>query len=171
MVEDAFVARALRPASTMGKVLKGLMTVGERHPDMVQVDDWGIAVDEGVSASWEEIADVYVLVIGTERHIVYELAPWAAQQRGQQGRYYPGRWRGASGLGQVQPALDPQLYDRDEFEILLAIHTRTGGRFPTPERVWRGHGQADELRRDWFGATQDRSVDWALPRPERQDLP
>ncbi|WP_156253154.1 hypothetical protein [Pseudactinotalea terrae] len=147
--QDAFVARSTQSGNRVLDALQDLL-MGTRRPFELRVDGHGIEVTgrAGVAASWADIADVYILTMGRSRYLVYQLTPEVAAAHGHGNAGVVGRWHDPALLYAPQPGVNLVVLDRDEHEVLAAVEHASGGRFPTPERVWNGRGGKDILRRD-----------------------
>lgn len=129
-----FVARSVQLRGSAGRVMD--LATGVRRPFELRIDEAGVAVlgPGGVTASWVEIADVYILRDVRRRFLVYRLTPEGARLRG----HLRGTWRVASLLGAPQPSVLLDVLDRDEIEVLDAVRLFSDGRYPTRERVLGG---------------------------------
>lgn len=140
--ESAFSARSLQLPGLSGRLLD--LAMGVRRPLALRIDAGGIEVvgPGGVAATWAEIEDVYVLIDGLHRYLVYRLTAPAARARG----HARGTWRVPARLFAPQPAVLLSILDVDEIEVLDAVRRFSGGRYPTAER---GPGGAERRSIPW----------------------
>ena len=150
--QDAFVARSVQSGNVVADRMLDLVQ-GTRRPIELRIDARGIEVvgKHGIAATWDDIADVYILAMARARYFVYQLTPEIAAAHGHGTARTPGRWHDLALLGAPQPGVNTMILDRDEHEVLSAVAHFSDGRFPTEERVWGGPNGKDTPRRKLYG--------------------